>query len=228
MLKHQAIAAKLKNYIEEHDLPHGAKLPNLTTLMELYGTSKNTMMQALKNLENSHVVYQVQGSGIFVRRRQREAYTPLFQNTAGFFGNFHEHIKHQVLAFEKILAPPDVAQNLKVTSKDSVYRILRLQILDGAPFCLEESFYVVALVGELPKSVASTSIFSYLRQQGLKIGFSDKYFDSVLLDEKQAKALELPPNSPALRLEDIYYLNDGQIFDYSRTYCQAKFFAQSN
>ncbi len=48
--------------------------------------------------------------GSFVRRRQREAYTPLFQNTAGFFGNFHEHIKHQVLAFEKILAPPDVAQ----------------------------------------------------------------------------------------------------------------------
>ena len=38
----------------------------------------------------------------------------------------HEHIKHQVLAFEKILAPPDVAQNLKVTSKDLVYRILRL------------------------------------------------------------------------------------------------------
>ncbi|MBF0843467.1 UTRA domain-containing protein, partial [Streptococcus danieliae] len=95
-------------------------------------------------------------------------------------------------------------------------------------FCLEESFYVVALVGELPKSVASTSIFSYLRQQGLKIGFSDKYFDSVLLDETQAKLLDLPPNSPALKLEDIYYLNDGQIFDYSRTYCQAKFFAQSN
>ena len=46
-------------------------------------------------------------------------------------------------------------------------------------------------------------IFSYLRQQGLKIGFSDKYFDSVLLDETQAKLLDLPPNSPALKLEDI-------------------------
>lgn len=109
-----------------------------------------------------------------------------------------------------------------------VYRILRLQYLDGKPFWLEESFYVADLVGHLPATVAEGSIFSYLRAQGLKIGFSDKYFDSVLLDEAQAKLLDLPPNSPALRLEDIYYLNDGRIFDYSRTYCQAKFYAQSN
>lgn len=228
MLKHQAIAKKLKAYIDNNDLPHGTKLPSLTELMEMYGASKNTMMQALKNLENSHVVYQVQGSGIFVRRRQRQDYDPLFQNTAGFFGNFHERITSRVLAFEKLPAKPEVAKNLQLPVGSLVYRILRLQYLDGKPFWLEESFYVADLIGKLPATVAEGSIFSYLRSQGLKIGFSDKYFDSVLLDEAQAKLLDLPPNSPALRLEDIYYLNDGRIFDYSRTYCQAKFYAQSN
>lgn len=228
MLKHQAIAKKLKAYIDDNQLSHGTKLPSLTELMEMYGASKNTMMQALKNLENSHVVYQVQGSGIFVRRRQRQDYDPLFQNTAGFFGNFHERITNRVLAFEKLPAKPEVAKNLQLPVGSLVYRILRLQYLDGKPFWLEESFYVADLIGKLPATVAEGSIFSYLRAQGLKIGFSDKYFDSVLLDEAQAKLLDLPPNSPALRLEDIYYLNDGRIFDYSRTYCQAKFYAQSN
>ena len=45
MLKHQAIANKLKSYIDDNQLSHGTKLPSLTELMEMYGVSKNTMMQ---------------------------------------------------------------------------------------------------------------------------------------------------------------------------------------
>ncbi|EMF46101.1 GntR family transcriptional regulator [Planococcus halocryophilus Or1] len=80
MLKYQHIADELENYIEEHKLQQGDKLPILQDLMIQFDVSKSTVTKALDLLEKTGVVFQVRGSGIFVRRHKRQGYISLSSN----------------------------------------------------------------------------------------------------------------------------------------------------
>ena len=69
MLKYQLIANQIENTIYENDLPKGTKLPTVEQLACDYNVSKSTIVKALESLVLKGIVYQVQGSGIFVRRK---------------------------------------------------------------------------------------------------------------------------------------------------------------
>lgn len=50
------------------------KLPSIETLMEQFDAGKNTVLKALDELEKQSYIYQVRGSGIFVRKHRRQGY----------------------------------------------------------------------------------------------------------------------------------------------------------
>ena len=77
MLKYKHTARELIRYIEENDLNHGQKLPSLEELIEKFQVSKNTIIKALDELERHGIIYQVRGSGIFVRGHKRPGYINL-------------------------------------------------------------------------------------------------------------------------------------------------------
>lgn len=220
MLKHQEIAKAIATYIDKNSLSQGDKLPCLSDLVESYQVSKNTMIQSLKNLENSGLIYQVQGSGIFVRKPHRANYLPLSDTIEGFSTNFREEkFSSRLLDFDTIAATQEVATHLNVSLGDKVYYVRRLHFMDNAPFCIEESYFNTSAVTYLNSEIAEKSIFSYLREHlNLSIGFSDKYLHARILPDSLGELLELPTGSPALLAEEIYYLTNGVAFDYSRTY----------
>ena len=67
MLKYQEIAKKIFLYIQDSHLKQGDKLPSLTDLVNIYPASKTTILKALAEFERDGFIYQVQGSGTFVR-----------------------------------------------------------------------------------------------------------------------------------------------------------------
>ena len=71
MLKYQIIANEIENNIYSNDLPQGTKLPTVEALASEYKVSKSTIVKAIEYLVARKIVYQLQGSGIFVRRRNR-------------------------------------------------------------------------------------------------------------------------------------------------------------
>ena len=80
MLKYQQIASDIEKYIVTHELQQGDKLPVLETLMNQFAVSKSTIIKSLDLLERKGIVYQVRGSGIFVRRHRRKGYISLLSN----------------------------------------------------------------------------------------------------------------------------------------------------
>ncbi len=77
----------------------------LAELMELYGVSKSTIVKALERLENRGLIYQVQGSGVFVRRPKRADYVNLIDNN-GFTADLPTHkMASKVLTLRKINPP---------------------------------------------------------------------------------------------------------------------------
>lgn len=77
MNKYHDVANKINLSIQENNLTRGSKLPTLTELANTYEVSKNTIIKALEVLETNSVIYQVRGSGTYVRGRHRKGFVNL-------------------------------------------------------------------------------------------------------------------------------------------------------
>ncbi len=62
------IADELRGRITSGDLPPGARLPSITTLMQEYGVARNTARRALAILVDEGLIEIVHGWGSFVRK----------------------------------------------------------------------------------------------------------------------------------------------------------------
>ncbi|BAK20905.1 GntR family transcriptional regulator [Melissococcus plutonius] len=230
-MKYQEIAQQIIQHIQADNLPQGTKLPSVSELVKEYGVSKNTILQTLKVLESKGVIYQVQGSGIFVRRKKRKGYITLLENQ-GFSGDLtYFDVISKVINVSLIPAPEEVANNLYCSQAEEVYRVKRVHSIRGQTLCLEESYYKTSIVPFLSDSIAEGSIFQYLEKGlNINIGFSDKYLSVHKTKGEIAYYLELPENSPMLLLEEIYYTSNGEPFDFTKNYYHyehSQFFLQS-
>lgn len=232
MLKYQHIAAEIETYIQEHALQQGDKLPVLDELMLQFGVSKSTIIKSLELLEEKGVIFQVRGSGIFVRRHGRKGYISLLKNQ-GFTRDLEEFpVTSQVLLLEIVKPNREVASNLNIAPDQDVYHVKRIRYIYEQTLCVEESYYNKAIVTYLNNEIVSDSIFDYIRDGlGLRIGFSDSYLHVDKLNAEEAGHLRLQPGEPKLEVETIFHLSNGQPFDFSKityNYVQSQFFIQAN
>ncbi|MCM3651517.1 GntR family transcriptional regulator [Metabacillus litoralis] len=232
MLKYQQIAAEIEKYIEDNALQQGDKLPVLETLMAQFEVSKSTITKSLDLLEKKGVVFQVRGSGIFVRRHKRKGYISLLSNQ-GFKENLEDfNITSEVIELEVRKPTKEAALTLNIELDEDVYYVKRVRYINGQTLCLEESFYNKSIITYLNKEIVSESIFHYIREGlGLKVGFSDMYLHVDKLNEEEAKYLGLKKGEPKLYVETLFHLTNGQPFDFSKVaynYEQSQFFIQTN
>ncbi|MDR4950165.1 GntR family transcriptional regulator [Neobacillus cucumis] len=232
MLKYQQIAAEIEQNIEVNDLQQGHKLPVLETLMAQFEVSKSTITKALDLLEKKGVVFQVRGSGIFVRRHKRKGYISLLSNQ-GFKKDLEDYqVTSKVIELDVRKPTLEAADNLNIGLDDDVYYVKRVRYINGQTLNLEESYYNKEIVTYLNREIVSESIFHYIIEGlGLKVGFSDIFLQVGKLNEEEAMYLGLKVDSPKLNVETIFHLTNGQPFDFSKVtynYEQSQFFIQAN
>ena len=231
MLKYQIIANEIEDNIYSNDLPQGTKLPTVENLASEYKVSKSTIVKAIESLVSKGIVYQLQGSGIFVRRRNRSGYIDL-NITQGFTTSLKEfNITSKVLEFNLIRADEEIAELIECDINDEAYLIKRIRYINDEIMCYEEAYYKKSIVPYLTKEIAQGSIFEYLQTAlNLNIGFSDRYLHLEKLDNNHANLLDLTPNDPAMIVLEQIYLSSGVCFNVSKlvyNYKNTQFFLQS-
>ncbi|OXS75803.1 GntR family transcriptional regulator [Domibacillus enclensis] len=232
MLKYQQIASDIERYIEENALQQGDKLPVLEALMARFEVSKSTITKSLDLLEKKGVVYQVRGSGIFVRRHKRKGYISLLSNQ-GFKKDLEGfQITSKIIEFDVRKPTQEAADNLNISQEEDVYYVKRVRYINGQTLCLEESYYSKSIITFLNKEIVSESIFDYIREGlGLNVGFSDIYLQAGRLNEEEAGYLGLEKGFPKFYVETLFHLTNGQPFDFSKVtynFEQSQFFIQAN
>lgn len=235
MLKYQVIARKLNDYMKEKKLEQGDRLPNFNELCTKFSISRSTLVKALELLQQSGLVYVMQGSGVYVRRPRRDNYINIIDNT-GFTKELNRNgtsVQSKVLEVVECPLPDKMKLLIKEdTSNETAYFVKRLRYKNGKVFCIEESYYRKAIVPLINPEIAKGSLFEYIEKGlGHTIGFSDKYIKVVKLSANDAALLELEKNDPALEMTENFYLSSGQLFDYSITryhYLNSQFFLQGN
>lgn len=232
MLKYQIIANEIENNIYSNDLPQGTKLPTVEALASEYKVSKSTIVKAVESLVSKGLVYQLQGSGIFVRRRNRNGYIDL-NITQGFTTSLKEfNITSKVLDFDLIRADEEIAKLIECDVNDEAYFIKRVRYINDEIMCYEEAYYKKSIVPYLTEEIAKGSIFEYLQTAlNLKPGFSDRYLHLEKLDNNLANILKLEPGDPAMVVLEQIYLPSGVSFNVSKlvyNYKNTQFFLQSS
>lgn len=229
MLKYERIAQEITNAISNNEYKVGDKLPSLEQLKSQYQVSKSTIIKALGMLQKDGMIYQTQGSGIYVRNKNKSGYINLLK-TKGFSDNLQGHqVTSKVLTFKSITPNDEVREHLRLTDEDTnVYYVERIRYLDHNPLCIETSYFNQSLVTHLDLASAERSIFDYLQSQlKINIGFSDIYFYIDFLSEQEAQHLNLNQNDPCMRHDLTFYTTKGIPFDYSNIvyhYKYANFF----
>jgi GntR family transcriptional regulator of bglA len=232
MLKYQQIATEIEKDIEENALQQGDKLPVLEALMTRFEVSKSTITKSLDLLEKKGIVFQVRGSGIFVRRHKRKGYISLLSNQ-GFKKSLEDfQITSEVIELDVRKPTKEAALNLNMELDDDVYYVKRVRYIYGLTLCLEESYFNKSIITYLNNEIVSESIFNYLTEGlGLKIGFADTFLHVNKLTDEEAKYLGLKKGDPKLYVESVFHLTNGQPFDFSKVtynYEQSQFFIQTS
>lgn len=224
------------NFIEK-DIRDGLyndtkKLPTEETLMKQYEVSRNTVRKAISLLVDRGYVYQVQGSGIFIRETTKDGCITL-GTMKGLTGDFaSKKITTKVLNLEIAEADEERANKLRCEIGTELYFVKRLRFLDSEPFAIECAYFNKDIIPYLSKEIAKKSIYNYMTTHlKLNIGFADKMIYCELLDEDNANYLGLKENDPTIIIEDTVFLTNGLVFNTSKVmyhYKKAKMLSISN
>ena len=216
-VKYKEIAKLIENAIIHEEYAKSAKLPTEEELIQQFQVSRNTIRKAIGLLVDRGYVYQVQGSGLFIRQRSKEGYITL-GNMRGLTGDFASKvITTKLLTLEQTKADEEIAQKMRCAVGTDLYHVKRLRYLDGVNFAIECSYYNKNIIPYLNTDIVEKSIYSYvLNDLKLNIGFADKIIYCDKLDKKHSELLKLEEGDPATIIEDTVFLTNGLIFDISK------------
>ncbi|WP_297439100.1 GntR family transcriptional regulator [uncultured Clostridium sp.] len=218
MSKALKIASDLERKIHKGVYTEGDKLPTEMQLCDMYDVSRMTIRKALEKLIEHGWLYRIQGSGNYVKRDvSRKSYSG-DTKTFGLTQYLNDKsIESKMIRFDVLLADKDLANKLYCKLGDMIYYVERIRIVNGEPYVLEKSFFLEKYVRGLNEEIIKASIYSYVENElGYKIQQSTDDIRARIATEEEAELLECPVGSALLTNESTVYLDNGQIFEYSK------------
>lgn len=210
MKKREFIIQDLLSKIYQEQYIEG-KLPNQRKLAELYGVSRFTIQEAIKNLEEIGVVDVIQGSGIFINKKWVK--NPLIFNS--LTRTPYDRIDSKMLSLEKSLATNDEKQIFQLTDGEEIWTFERLRIVNYKIEQLEVSKMPVALFPDLSQEIVEHSIQKYVEKKGYRISHYITSYAAISVSKEQSQLLMCKRGAPAMQIKSRAILESGLIYEYS-------------
>lgn len=216
--KYKQIADVLEQNIRDGLFNETKKLPTEEALMNRFEVSRNTIRKVISQLVNRGYIFQVQGSGMFLRETSVTDYINL-GSLRGLTKNLvSQNIETKVLELEVIDADEEIAKRMQCEAGTRLYFLKCLRIVDAKPFSIEVSYFKKDIIPYLNEEIALSSVYSYfIEDLRLNIGFADKVISCEKVNKENAQLLELNEGDPALLIENTVYLVNGTIFELSQS-----------
>ncbi|MGG3871324.1 GntR family transcriptional regulator [Brevibacillus laterosporus] len=217
-VKYKKIADILEKDIRDGKFNETKKLPTEEELMNIFQVSRNTIRKVVSQLVNRGYIFQVQGSGMFLREAPITDYINLASLRGLTKDLASQNIETKVVDLHVMEADETLAERMQCQAGTKLYFVKRLRIVDGKAFSIEISHFKKDVVPYLNNEIAAISIYSYLIEDlQLHIGFADKVIHCEKIDKESAQLLEVHEHDPALLIENTVYLVNGTIFELSQS-----------
>ena len=194
----------------------GDKLPSESKLETIHGISRITAKRALDELAREGLVTRERGRGTTVRYSMQQSSV-----SADFSGLMENLIAIgatttvEVLSFDYLPAPANVAEALGVEPGSTVQRAERRRSRDGRPFSHIVTF--------LPQDVGRTfdrqdltdqPILKLIERAGKTVAQADQTVTAVSADALTSVVLGVPEGAPLLKVSRAVYDREGSTVQY--------------
>ena len=159
------------------------------------------MLQAIRELIADGRLRARQGQGTFVATPKLVQPLALVSYTEALRAQGHTPGR-EVVAFDELPADADLAEQLKLTEGDPVYRLERVLFADGQPIGLETTYLSVVRFPTLRDVLEPTgSLYRCLTEQfGVQFGEGEELVETVIATPREADLLKATQSLPMLLL----------------------------
>lgn len=211
----------IKHTISSGALAVGDLLPSETELCRVFDISRNTVRQAIGELEEEGLVVRKRGKGTFV--------TDPTSNRRGVRYSFSTEISSlgktpssTMVDFSVSTASRDICEKMDLQEGTPVYCFTRVRNADGEPLILETSYYPEYIYPHLTRDMLQThSFYSLLYHVGITPFSVEDNYQAVVLDAPRAHLLGVPAGSCAFYYQRLTKTEDGRIYEYTHGYIRA-------
>jgi len=172
---------------------------------------------------NEGLVVKRRGAGTFVKNITLKTDSEYPYSTSNQFSGFantegHTHVTSMVHDFQVVPANKEVAARLKIEEGDFVYYIERTRCSEGEPYVVEYTYMPIDVIPGVKREVLENSIYEHISKDlGLKIKSAHRTVRATLPTEKEEEYLKIDHCFPILEVEQVAFLDDGRIFEYSKS-----------
>ena len=213
---YKSIADRLRLRLNSSDYTVGSPLPGEKALAKEFGVARMTVRKALDLLVGWGLVERRHGSGTFVSRKDVHHETTNLTGLVEVLRQQGKEVQSQVLQFEVMPAPPAIASQLRIQIDERIYFSRRVRYVEGKPLMLEDSFMPVKLFRNLSLVHLEGSKFDYIEKEcGITISGNYESLTPVLADKQLAHYLNVPEQTPLLRITSLSYSDSGEVLNYS-------------
>ena len=195
--RHLQIQRVLRGRIESGEWDGGRPIPTEMVLLEEFGVSRTTVREALGVLSRDGLIARHRGRGSFVQPRL-QAERP--QAVTNLILGYQAQVK--VITSETVPAPAHIVTPLGVERGTPVTRLVRLEIVDGAPLAVVVNYMGTSLGQHIrPRYLTQISLLEFLRDRlGMRLGAIHQSIEARLPDVETAGLLGTDLTQPVLAI----------------------------
>ena len=202
----------LKNMIESGKLSVNDKLPSERELVALYGVSRITVRQAVKDLENLGFLQTRAGKGIYVTEPQPTYEIEIVRSFTETAEANNRKPGMQLLAASIIQGEADITRPLGLPPGSNVIFLGRLRFLDNLPVVVQPDWFAEAtapgILG-IDWSTGNRSLYAEFKERyGVVPARGQSTLSARLASEAEARFLQLDLPAAVLTLDQIAYDNE--------------------
>ena len=193
-------------------------LPGERELSDLLDVSRTTLRRAIAALVDEGVLVHRHGAGTFVRRNPPHVEQPLSRLTS-----FTEDMRlrgltasSRVIERGTFLPTPEESMMLDISPRETVFRLARLRLADGAPMAFERATVPMRFLGDAER--VGASLYAALEVAGFRPVRALQRLRAVVIGPAEAALLGIAEGSPALDIHRIAYVADGRRVEFTRSY----------
>ena len=208
----------IKRSISSGTLNVGDLLPSEAELCRALDVSRNTVRQAIGELEEEGLVVRKRGKGTFVADPNARAKCVRYSFTTEI-SSMGKIPSSTMVDFGIEVPPPEVSRKMQLQEGTKVYCFTRVRNVDGEPLILETSYYPEYIYPHLTRDMLQThSFYSLLYHVGIVPFAADESYEAVVLDNEQGHLLGVGAGSCAFYHQRRTRTEDGRIYEYTCSY----------
>jgi GntR family transcriptional regulator len=213
--------------IRQGEFKPGQQLPSEPDLARAYDVSRVTVREALKGLQQEHLVYVVHGRGTFVADTPITRPVTRLQSVTELVADLGYTMITTVLGAQITTEPGAATEALGVADGTPLVHLERLRRVDGRPAIYSIDVFPAGLVGEdLPVETWQGSLFALIEgRSGLRITHTTATLRAVLLDGAIRERIGASSQTPWLLMEQVNYSSENRPVIFSHDYHHGEMFS---